>query len=176
MSSLFHIPRLWVRKDRRTVAPDLVGLTMGMLFRRESTKRIYLYIEKCVTRHHHRRLVLIDFKQLSSRRTIQMASFSVSMGTPVFFGYAEFDQLGNPMVTPVAGVPTWSNTTPATGTIAASSSGQSITYTPVAEGTDTVDFSLVVGSQTFSATADITVVAAAQVLTSVQIEQIAALV
>lgn len=105
-----------------------------------------------------------------------MASFTLAVGTPVFFGFVEEDQNGQPMVTPVAGTAAWSNTTPATGTLTPSPSGQSATYTPVAAGADTVNFTLTVGDETFSATAAITVAGAAQTLTAVQIVEIPALV
>lgn len=92
----------------------------------------------------------------------------------VFFGYEELDANQKLMDTPASGVTNWSNSTPSTGTIAVSASGQSISYTPVGAGTDTISFSFVVGSDTFAATADIIVLAAPQVLTSVNIVKIPA--
>lgn len=102
-----------------------------------------------------------------------MGTFNTTMGTPIFLGYVEDDQTGNPMMPQVAGTTTWSLATLALGTLTPSTTGQSATYTPGAVGTDTVDFKVVVGGATFSATATVVVSKAPQVLTSVQIVQIA---
>lgn len=108
-----------------------------------------------------------------------MAAFSLTVDQPVFLGFSEFDQSGNPMAPPVAGAATWSNSTPGTGALTPSSTGQSATYNPTAAGSDVVTLTLVAGGQTFTATASITVAAVVpppQVLSSVQITQIPALV
>ena len=108
-------------------------------------------------------------------------AFTVVVGVSVFLGFDELDQTGRSMVIPVAGTTAWSNLTPATGTVTPSPTGQSATYTPIAPGVDVVTFTLTVtmadGSVgTFSDTATLTVQAAPQVLTSVTITEIPALV
>lgn len=95
----------------------------------------------------------------------------VTIGHSIAMAIAFLDQNGNPMLaTPTPdSSPAWTNTTPATETVAASTSGLTATATPVAPGTDTVNLSVVVGGQTFTASLDVEVDAAPQTLTSVQI-------
>jgi hypothetical protein len=81
------------------------------------------------------------------------------------------DQNGNPMIPQPAfdAVPTWTQTTPATETLAPTASGATCVGTPVAAGTDLVTVSFSVGGVTFTAANDVTVMAAAQVPTSAEI-------
>lgn len=81
------------------------------------------------------------------------------------------DALGLPMLTPVTpdSVPVWAQSTPATDALAVAASGLSATATGLAAGTDTISLTVIVGGVSFSATQDLTVDAAPQVLTSVAI-------
>lgn len=99
-----------------------------------------------------------------------MASLNVTVGHTVAFALAFLDQNGNPMlITPTPdAAPTWSDTTPATGTLTPAANGLTATEVAVAPGTDTVSVSLAVAGTSFSASIDLTV-DAVQVLTSVQI-------
>jgi len=91
-----------------------------------------------------------------------------------------YDQNGAPMSpTPTPdSAPAWTNSTPATETIAVSTDGLTCTVTPVAAGDDTVSVTVVVAGKSYSATLGVSVVAAVappppppsgQVLTSVGI-------
>ena len=92
----------------------------------------------------------------------------LTMGHKLGLSIQVLDQNGNPMLTPVTydAPPAWTNTTPATETIAASADGQTALGTPVAPGTDTVSVSFSIGGKSFSATLAVEVDAAAQVPTS----------
>ena len=98
-------------------------------------------------------------------------SVTLAVGHTLGLSLAFLDQNGNPMlVDPVPdAAPVWTNTTAATETIAVDASGLTATGTPVAPGTDTVSVNLSVGGVTFVANLDVTVTAAPQVLTSVEI-------
>lgn len=104
-----------------------------------------------------------------------MANVTVSVGHTVDFALVFLDQNGNPMlVTPTPDTPpTWTDTTPATGTLTPAASGLTAQESALAVGTDTVSVTLTVGGVSFSASIDLTVQAAPQVLTSVQITGIA---
>jgi len=81
------------------------------------------------------------------------------------------DQSGNPMlVTPTPDAPpTWTDTTPATGTLTPAANGLTATELAIAAGTDTVSVALAVGGVSFSASVEIDVAAAPQILTSIAI-------
>jgi hypothetical protein len=81
------------------------------------------------------------------------------------------DQNGNSMLTtPRAdAAPTWSNTTPATETLKPSADGLTCEADAVAAGSDVVSLSISVGGAAFAASLSVTVEAAPQILTSVQI-------
>lgn len=100
-----------------------------------------------------------------------MANVTVTVGHTVNFSLVFLDQNGNPMlVTPTPDTPpAWTDTTPATGTLTAAASGLTASELAVAAGTDTVNVALTVGGVAFSASIDLTVQAAPQVLTSIQI-------
>jgi hypothetical protein len=89
--------------------------------------------------------------------------------SPETLGIEYLDQNGKPMATaPTPDVaPAWTDTTPATETLAVSADGLTAELTPVAEGTDTVNLSVTVAGQVFTAQVDVTV--EGQVLTSVAI-------
>lgn len=93
---------------------------------------------------------------------------NVTVGHTVSFALLFLDQNGNPMLTtPVPdAAPTWSNSTPATGTL--TPSGVTATEVAIAPGNDTVSVSLAVAGAGFTASIGLTV-DAVQVLTSVQI-------
>lgn len=96
---------------------------------------------------------------------------TLSVGHTLNMSIQFLDQNGNPMLTPPTpdSPPSWSDTTSATETLAPAANGLSCVGTPIAAGSDVVNLSVVVGGQTFSATLDVTVDAAPQVLTSVAI-------
>lgn len=96
---------------------------------------------------------------------------TLSVGHKLNMSIGFFDQHGNPMLTaPTPDTPpAWSNTTPATESIAPSADGLTCVGTPVAAGSDTVNLIVTVGGNNFSASLDVTVTAEAQVLTSVAI-------
>ena len=127
-------------------------------------------------RHHHRhhaRPVLIVGNlavDLIPEETIHMA-ITLNVGQSVPLTIAFLDQHGQPMATmPTLDAPAeWANSNAAVDTLAVADDHLSATDTAVAEGTDTVTLSLSVGGVAFSATLDVTVAAAPQVLTSVEI-------
>jgi len=96
----------------------------------------------------------------------------VTVGHQLALSILFLDQRGNPMLTAPTpdAAPSWSNSTPATETLAAAADGLSAVATTVAPGTDTVSLSVVVGGVTFSATLGVEVDAEPQVLTSVGIQ------
>jgi hypothetical protein len=65
--------------------------------------------------------------------------------------------------------PVWSDTTPATGTLTAAPSGLTASELALVAGSDVVNVTAIVGGKTFTALVDLTVQAAPQVLTSLQI-------
>jgi hypothetical protein len=98
-------------------------------------------------------------------------STSVNVGHNVSMKIAFLDKNGNPMLTPVTpdSPPVWSNANPAAGTLVVAPDGLSAVESAIAVGSDVVSLSVVAGGQTFSATLNIDVSAAPQVLGSVQI-------
>lgn len=126
-------------------------------------------------RHHHNRahpvLVIDNFAvELLPNEVIHMA-FTIVAGQKSALSIAFLDQHGNPMVpTPAPdSPPVWANTTPASETLTVAADGLSAVDTAVAPGTDTINLTVIVGGVTFAATVSVTVSAAPQVLTSVQI-------
>ena len=99
-------------------------------------------------------------------------AITLAVGHKLEMAIIFLDQNGNPMlVAPtVDSAPNWTNTTGGTETIVPSASGLSCEATPLTSGTDTVSLSVTVGGVSFKTTLDVTVTAAAQVLTSVAIE------
>ena len=100
-----------------------------------------------------------------------MSNVIVTVGHTVSFELVFLDQNGNPMLTtPVPDAPpTWTDTTPATGTLTVAPSGLSASEIANVVGSDTVNVALAVGGTSFAGTIDLTVQAVPQVLTSVQI-------
>lgn len=96
---------------------------------------------------------------------------TLAVGHKLEMQIAFLDQNGNPMLavqTP-DNAPTWSNSTPATETLTVAASGLTCEGMPLVPGTDTVSLTVSVGGVSFSATLDVTVTEAPQVLTSVAI-------
>jgi hypothetical protein len=87
---------------------------------------------------------------------------------------AFLDQNGNPMLTPLVpdSPPTWTNNPVPAGadTLTPATNGLGATLVANAAGTDTINFSVVVGGVTFSASTAVSISAAPQVLTSVQLD------
>ena len=122
--------------------------------------------------HHHRVLFTVNGVSvfLQPEETIRMA-VTLSIGHTLAMSLSFVDQHGNPMLTPVTpdSPPVWSDTTPATETLAVAADSMSATGTPLAAGGDTVNVSVVVGGQTFTASLDVTVTPEAQVVSGVAI-------
>jgi len=100
-----------------------------------------------------------------------VSNVTLTVGHTVAFALVFLDQNGNPMLTtPVPdAAPVWSDITPATGTLTPAASGLTATELAIAPGADTVSVSLAVAGVSFTASIDVTVETAPQVLTSVQI-------
>jgi hypothetical protein len=114
---------------------------------------------------------LIETAELRPGERITMNPITLSVGHVAALSIIYLDQNGNPMLTTPTpdAPPTWSNTNSAAATLAAASDGLTATETAIAAGSDTVNLSLAVSGQSFSASLGVTVQAAAQVLTSIQI-------
>jgi hypothetical protein len=128
---------------------------------------VMLIIDVHLRRHQRRRYITF---LTANRRTI-LSNVIVTVGHTVTFSLVFLDQNGNPMVTtPLPDAPpTWTDTTPATGTLTPAASGLTATELTTGVGADTVNVSLAVGGTSFSASIDLTVQDVPQVLTSVQI-------
>ena len=100
-----------------------------------------------------------------------MSPVTVAIGHTVSCTLVYVDQSGNPMlVTPSPDAPpVWTDTTPATGTLTASADGLSASEVAVAAGADTITVTLAVAGVSFTASVDVTVTPAAQVLAGIQI-------
>jgi hypothetical protein len=122
-------------------------------------------------RHHDKQYEIF----LTPNRRATLANVTVTVGHTVDFSLVFLDQNGTPMLTtPTPDTPpSWSNTTPATGTLTPAASGLTAQESALAAGTDTVSVSMTVGGASFSASIDLTVQAAPQILTSVQITAVA---
>lgn len=97
------------------------------------------------------------------------ATQNVGQSLPLSIEY--LDQNGQPMrTTPTPDTaPQWANSDTATETLVASVDGKTAVATAVAAGADTVEVTLAVGGRSFTATLDVTVMPAAQTLTSIAI-------
>ena len=95
----------------------------------------------------------------------------ITLGHNLNLSIAYLDQDGNPMlVTPTPDAPpVWTNTTPATETLAVAADGNTAVATSVAIGSDSISLALTVGGVAFSASIIVNVNAAPQVLTSIAI-------
>lgn len=128
--------------------------------------------------HHHVRvlfIVLINDQPyhvaiLEPHMEVHMSTI-VNIGHTISLAVIFLDANGNPMLTAPTpdSPPAWTDTTPATETLAVAPSGLMAVATPVAPGTDTVSLTVVVGGKSFAATLAVEVDPAPQVLTSVQI-------
>ena len=83
----------------------------------------------------------------------------------------EVDTNGNPMLTavPFDSPPVWTQTTPATDTMAVSADGSTDVVTAVAPGTDAITATAVIGGVTYTATVQLTVTPVPQVLGGIKI-------
>ncbi len=80
------------------------------------------------------------------------------------------DTNGQPITNPTFDTPpAWTNTTPATETLATAADDLTSTLTAAAVGTDVVNLSVTIGGATFTASLDVTVTAVPQVPASVEI-------
>jgi hypothetical protein len=102
-----------------------------------------------------------------------MGPVNVNVGHSVTCQIVYLDQNGNPMlVTPTPDAPpSWSDAPNPAGcaTLAVAADSLSAVDTAVAAGSDVVSLSLAVSGVTFSATLPVTIAAAPQVLTSIDI-------
>jgi hypothetical protein len=116
------------------------------------------------SRHHHHR-------HHHHQGTIYMGTVTLTVGHTAAFSLVFLDQNGNPMLTTPTpdAPPTWTDTTPATGTLTVAPSGLTASEVALAAGGDTVSVDLTVAGVDFKASIDVVVQAAPQVLTSVQI-------
>jgi hypothetical protein len=98
----------------------------------------------------------------------------VNVGHVVNCTIIYLDQNGNPMLTTPTpdAAPTWSDAPAPAGcaTLVAAPGGLTATDTAVAVGADVISLSLSVGGVAFSATQPVTIDAAPQVLTSIEID------
>jgi len=99
---------------------------------------------------------------------------TVSVGHMVTCTLEYLDQNGNPMLTPVTpdSPPVWTDAPSAPGvdTNSVSADGLTDVVSALAVGSDTVGVTVIVGGKTFTDSTLITITAAPQVLTSVQIQ------
>jgi len=100
-----------------------------------------------------------------------MSAVTLTVGHKVDFAIIFLDQNGNPMqTTPTPdSPPVWSDVNPETGTLTPSTSGLTASELAIAAGSDTVNVAVTVGGVEFKGLIDVTVEAAPQVLTSIQI-------
>ena len=102
----------------------------------------------------------------------------VTVGHTVTNTIVYLDQNGNPMVTTPTpdSPPVWtdsgSTATPPIDSLSVSTDGSTATVTAQAAGTDELGVTVVVGGKTFTASVEIDISAAPQVLTSVAIESV----
>ena len=131
-------------------------------------------------RHHHRhkhhpRVVLVvnGFAIELNPHWRTHIMFPVNVGHTVSSTILYLDQNGNPMLTPPTpdSAPTWTNAPNPAGidTLTVSADGLTANLATTAEGSDTLSLSVTVGGKTFTATEGISITAAPQTLTSVQI-------
>ena len=116
-------------------------------------------------------LAVVQSVQLEVGKVVKMNPITLNPGHTAALSILFLDQNGNPMLaTPVPdSPPVWTNTAPAVDTLTVVTGGLSATDLAIAEGTDVISLSVIVGGKTYAATLPITVVTAPQVLTSVQI-------
>jgi len=129
-------------------------------------------------RRHHQRLTSVLMVAIvyhrchhHQHRSVHVSNVTLTVGHSVDFALVFLDQNGNPMLTTPSpdAAPAWSDIAPATGTLVPAASGLTASELAIAAGSDTVSVSLMVAGVSFSASIDVTVEAAPQVLTSVQI-------
>ena len=120
-------------------------------------------------RRRHR--VYFEEKVLLPDKEIKMTPVTVNVGHTVTCSIVYLDQNGNPLlVTPTPdAAPTWAQTTPATESMAVTADGSTDVLTALAAGADTVSVDLKVGGVDFSASVNVNVAAAPQILTSIAV-------
>lgn len=129
--------------------------------------RVFLVVSVHADRRRRRK----HYSELQPEEVIMSTPVTVSVGHKVTASLVFLDQNANPMLiapTPDS-PPTWTDSTPATGTLTAAADGLSATEIANTTGTDTISVSVSVGGTTFSATLGVTVTPAPQVLTSVDL-------
>lgn len=127
-----------------------------------------------IRRHHKRRFHVVFTVRnvsviLTEKERTHMAT-SMTVGQTLPLSIAELDQNGHPMTTFVTpdSPPTWTQSD-TSNTLTVSADGLTATLTGVTVGTDTLSLTVAAGGKTFSATLDVVIAAAVQVLTSVEI-------
>lgn len=124
-------------------------------------------------KHRHKHPILIVSHTafaLEPNKRIWLPMLTNTVGSTLKLAIAFLDQNGSPMASTPApdAAPAWTNTA-ALETGAVSTDGLTDVLAGVAAGVDTLGVSLAVGGVTFSASAQVTVGAAPQVLTSIEI-------
>ena len=124
--------------------------------------------------HHHHVMVLLTVNETSilltpNKETVLMTD--ITLGHGIDLAIAFLDASGNPMVNPPIpdAPPSWTQTTPATESLAVDPGGMTAHCKSIAVGSDSLALSVVVGGATFTANLAVNVAAPAQVLTSVAI-------
>jgi len=131
---------------------------------------VFLVVAVRHKRHHHRSWRIKHYR-LEPNREVNIMT-DVTVGHEVIDTIVYMDQNGNPMlVTPVPDAPpVWANIAAATvDTLTVSADGSTATLVAVGAGVDSVALTLNVGGVAFSATQQLNITAAPQVLTSVGI-------
>ena len=133
---------------------------------------VYLVVITTTPRSHRHRQRAVNYYRLFPNEEVKFMT-DVSVGHTVVDTIIYLDQNGNPMlVTPAPdSPPVWTNTAAVTvDTMTVSADGSTDTIHALAVGVDTVTVNVIVGGKTFTATQQLSVDAAPQVLTSVAID------
>jgi hypothetical protein len=133
---------------------------------------VYLVVITLQSKSHRHRQRNVNYYRLYPNEEVKFMS-AVSIGHTVVDSIVYLDQNGNPMlVTPVPdSPPVWTNIAAATvDTMTVSADGSTDTINALAAGVDTITVNVIVGGKTFTATQQLSIAAAPQVLTAVAID------
>jgi hypothetical protein len=133
---------------------------------------VSVYLVVITERKHYRRQRVVNYYRLFPNEEVKFMT-DVSVGHTVVDTIIYLDQNGNPMlVTPAPdSPPVWTNTAAVTvDTMVVSADGSTDTIQALAVGVDTITVNVIVGGKTFTATQQLSIDAAPQVLSSVAID------